>query len=327
MTRHLSLDIIQRYLEPRGYTFKKFQLGARRRTYVQIISPTNRSMVISQCKLAPPFTSISAQGLFANKSSMYDFVQLFGVAVPATLAVLKANREDEEATSFLKAASTVIVKPHNSFASNGLTLNITTESHLKTAITKAFEFSPSVLVQKQFYGEEIRFLTVDGTVCAALIRRKAHVIGDGVQTIAQLISEENKSRALVTDTFVSYPQLSELLVDNELLTSNKVPANREVIELNKSTMISGGASVYNVLDEIDSSYIQKVEMIASQFGTGYLAIDLMFHDHTVVATPDNYVFLEVNTNPVLSMFYSCRDGNHIPVVEKYIGPIFERALS
>lgn len=326
MTRHLSLDLIQRYLEPRGYTFKELQLGTRRRTYTQITSPANRSMVISQRKLVPPFTSTSAQSLFANKSSMYDFVQLYGVKVPSTLAVVNTNHGDEEVTDFLKAAGTVIVKPHNSFASNGLTLNITTESQLKAAVTKAFAFSSSVLVQQQFYGEEVRFLTVDGTVRAALIRRKAHVVGDGVDTIAQLISEENKTRELITDTLVSYPQLTESLVEHDLLASNKIPAEGEVIELNKSTMISGGASVYNVLDEIDSSYIEKVETIASQFGTGYLAIDLMFHDHTAAASSDNYVFLEVNTNPVLSMFYSCRDGNHVPIVEKYIGPIFERAL-
>ena len=257
---------------------------------------------------------------------MYDFAKLFGVTIPATITLTHVEGDLARASEFMKKVGTVIVKPHDSFGSNGLALNVSTYAQLEDAVTKAFNFSPSLLIQEQFYGEEIRFLTVDGTVCAALLRRKASVTGDGTSTIAQLIENENKSRKKIRNTLITYPELTEMHVGTELLHSEYVPGKGENVELNKSTMIRGGASVYSVLDQIHPSHVANVEKIASQFGTGYIAIDFMFHDHTAVATADNYVFLEANTNPVLSMFYSCRDGNHAPIVEEYIGPLFERAL-
>ncbi len=326
MARQFSIDIIQRYLEPRGYVFQAMKLGVPQREYVHITSPTNVSMVIPLRKLSPPFISSSAQGLFVNKSSMYDFAQLFGINIPATITLTHAEGDLAQASEFMKKVGTVIVKPHNSYGSNGLALNVATHAQLERAVTGAFEFSQALLIQEQFYGEEIRFLTVDGIVCAALLRRKAHVTGDGTSTVAQLVDDENNSRKQITDTLIKYPELTEVHVGADLLHSKYIPAKGENVELNKSTMIGGGASVYSVLHEIHPDYVANVEKIASQFGTGYLAIDFMFHDHTTAATSDNYVFLEVNTNPVLSMFYSCRDGNHVPIVEKYIGPLFERAL-
>lgn len=327
MTRHLSLDIIQRYLEPRGYIFEDFVLGTRNIVYTKITSPTNASIVLQRRGLIPPFTTTSAQGLFLNKSSMYDLARLYGINTPLTLAVARADYNLEQVSDFLNATEAVIVKPHNSYGSNGLTLDITTKPQLEGAIAAAFKFSSLLLVQRQFYGEEIRFLAVNGKVCAALIRRKAHVVGDGILSVSKLIARENQIRERIVDTYVAYPQLNAMLVEEELFNSEYIPAKDEVVELNKSTLIRGGASIYSILDQIHPSYIAMVESIAVQFGTGYLAIDLMFHDHTKAASKDNYVFLEVNTKPVLSMFYSCRDGKQATVVEDHIGPLFERLLS
>lgn len=327
MTRNLSLDIIQRYLEPRDFLFEDFRLGAPSRLYTRITSPTAMTMVTPRYKLTPPFMTSAAQSLFKNKSCAYDLVNQLGVNTPTTLMVARNSNVRPELIDFLRSHDTVIVKPHDSSGSRGLTLDITAIDQLEAAIDVASKVSASILVQKQFFGQEIRFLLVNGKVRSALMRRKASITGDGVLSIAQLIELENQSRAKLTDTLVIYPQLTNALVDAELLNSNFVPAENENIELNKSTMIRDGASVTDVLTTTHLSYQKIIESIAGQFGTGYLAVDLMVHDRSVKAAGDNYVFLEVNISPALSMFYSCRDGKHVKIVEEYIGPLFESALT
>lgn len=328
MQRHLSLDIIQRYLEPRGYLFENIPSQVSSANLLKITSPNGKTFITSRLRLPPPLTSSTAHSLSTNKSNTYDLARQLSINVPITLEVggsTKYTHNHKE--TLLKEMGTVVVKPQISSGSRGLTLDVVNAEDLTLALQNALEVSPTALIQKQFYGEEVRFVTIDGKVKVAMIREKAHVIGDGVRTVRQLIEVENKSRRNITNTLVEYPLLDGNLIEKELLESSKIPQFNERIELNKSTMIRGGASVKDVLEKVHSSYIDIVEKISKEFGSGYLAVDLMLSDYSVEANKDNYVFIEVNVSPALSMFYSCRDGRHIPIVERYIGPLFERVLA
>ena len=186
--------------------------------------------------------------------------------------------------------------------------------------------APVALVQSQFVGQEVRLTVINRKIRSALLRQKPQVIGDGKTTVKNLIEQENGARRALQHVQTPYPVLDDSLVPLDLLQSTVVPAIGEVVELSKSTMIRGGASMYEILPEVHSSYIQAVESAIQGLGDGFFVVDLMVASYSQAATPDNYIFLEMNLAPALTLYYSCRDSDHFPIVEDYLGPMLERVL-
>lgn len=323
-----SMTLIQKYLTEHGYTLTPLTLGqSPHSAFILIKSPSGRFLTLSVSGLIYPFAASSAKEIIDNKIKSYDFAQSLGITIPDTLRTTAHEYNVDDIKGMLQKHPQLIVKPHNGFQSRGLTVDITTEQQLTAAIELASEISSTALIQQQVYGEEIRLIAIDGTIRAALLREKPHLVGDGVSTVAQLIQKENEQRRAITDSLVPYPQLDEALLPSTLLTSKKVLKDGERLELNNKTMIRGGASIYDIFSTIDPSYIAIAQRATEKFGKGLVGIDLMIQDYTVPATPDNYVFIEFNGSISLPMCYSCRDGKQFRIVEEYIGPMLEKAIN
>lgn len=320
MSANESIDILKQKMEPRGFSFELIQLGMPARSYTRIHSPGGNTIIVSSSSPLYPFATSSARTIYRDKRRLYDLAQLLGLQIPATLTIQAGDflQRYDELKQFLDHHGTVIVKPDSGSGSKGLSLDITTIAQLENAVQTAREVSQGILIQRQFYGEEIRFAVIGGKVRAALLRQKAVVIGNGHATLHQLVEQENQARAGVIDTMVPYPQLDESFIDKTGLGEDDIVPLGERVELNKGTMIRTGASIYDVTGQVHSDYISIVEQLASQFGPGFLAVDLMLEDYTLESEIGNHVILEVNTNPALSLFYSCRDGKHVPIVEDYL---------
>jgi D-alanine-D-alanine ligase-like ATP-grasp enzyme len=260
-----------------------------------------------------PFTSMTAWALAKNKAEATKYVRRQRLNAPDTLTITAGPYDQALVRSFLQRHGRVIVKPLDSSLSRGLTTDITTFEALGVAIEAARQHSTRVLVQEQVFGEEIRFATINGRVVSALLRRTPRVIGDGTSTVAELIKVENEQRRLITDTLVPYPQLEGALI-RQSLDQTVVPAKGEVVELSRATMIGKGCSVYDVLDDLHPSYIEKVERLVKDINASFFVTDIFIRDYTQPASDDNYWFIEFNTSPVLKLFYSCRDGNMHDIV-------------
>lgn len=319
-----SFQLLVNYLEQHEYQIKFLNLDEAYRGFLSIESSTRSGRLIINSKSPTyPFATTSARRILRNKALSYALAESFDIATPNTVVVADYS---QELNSFLKTHGMVIVKPNSGQGSHGLTLNINSQDQLKNAVDSALLYSDQVLIQSQFTGEEVRFTSFNGHVRSAMLRQKPQVIGDGVSTIAQLIYAENEARSLLTFSAVHYPQLDEKLVADAILHSQNVPAVGERVELGLGTMIRSGASMYDVLDTIDKSYIKIVEKITSSFGNGMIALDMMIGDIHTVANQDNYIFLEMNNDPALVLYYSCRDGKNFDIVNNYLGPMLIDAI-
>lgn len=328
MSHKQSIEFLHDYLEPRGYRFEVLNLGMKKTEYTFIGSVVsgNKLAFLSSDPLYP-FATSSARMISKDKLISYDLMRHLNVNCPKTVIIKKADIGWEAAKELLNDCISVIVKPYNKSGSSGLTLDIHNHDQLDVAVYKALENSKTALVQEQFIGEEVRFVAIDGEIQAAILRQKPRVIGDGQSSIRQLIDQENVSRSALNGMAVQYPQLTENIVKAEILNDTRIPAHGEIIELNKSTMISGGASIYNILDTIEPSYVRIAQKIATQMGRGFVVVDMMIEDIKSPANSNNYVFIEMNLAPAIALFYSCRDGRHFRVVEDYLGPMLETLLN
>jgi len=328
MSHKQSIEFLREYLEPKGYLFETLNLGMKKTEYTFIQSLDNGDrLTLSSNNPLYPFTTSSARLIAKDKLMSYDLMRHIGIKSPKTVVIKKTDTEREDARRLMKECLSVVVKPFDRAGSNGLTLDVYDLSDLDTAIAKALENSNTALVQEQFIGEEVRFVVIDGLVKGAILRQKPRVIGDGNLNISQLIELENDNRSSLVGMTVQYPKLTEDNINKSILQDKRIPAQGETIELNKSTMISGGASIYNILNTIESSYVQIAEKVAARMGRGFVVIDMMIKDYKDPATDSNYVFIEMNLAPAIALFYSCRDGKHFKVVEDYLGPMLENILN
>lgn len=322
-----TIDILGKALNELGYQSRPIHFGLSKKRFMQIEDRTGRvHLTLSAGSPLYPFATASARLVCRDKTKSYDFAAGQGISVPKSVYLSTEEIDYKEAVKLLNTSAPLIVKPARSTLSQGLTLNVRTKRQLSKAIKYAQKFPKDVVVQQQIEGEEIRFPLVNGKAVAAILRQTPRVIGNGTATVTELIRQENELREQLTDTMVPYPQLDKALVAEPLLSSQKVPAMGEVVELNRNTMIMGGASIYNVLAETDPSYIELVEKLAGALGKGFVTVDMIVQDYTQPANNHNYWFLEFNLTPALRLFYSCRDGKHLRIAEDYLAPMMVRAM-
>lgn len=319
--------LIEQYLKGYGYKIERKKIGQPPHNgFSFVTSPSGKLWITLSSAPTLPFQTSSSQEIRSNKIRSYAFAKMVRMRIPATIQVNPSSYEEQGLQSFIDTHQRVIVKPFDSCQSKGLTTDIIDIERLKQAVVHAAEISKIVIIQEQVDGEEIRLISVDGRIKAALLRQKPQVIGDGVSTLSELIREENAMRTRITGVIVGYPQLTDGMVPSEYLSSLTVPSAGQVVKLSNKTMIRDGASVYDVMETIDHSYIEIAERATMQFGEGFTCVDLMIQDFTRPASEDNYAFIEFNGNPSIAMCYSCRDGKQFRILEEHLGPKLVKAL-
>lgn len=312
-----NISIITKALQDLGYSwsdvcldnvdYRQFKYDGRVRwtTYMQ---PA----------LAYPMIHRALSQISRNKTAATDYVESKGHVTPKSVTVTTGNYQHSELENLLEKSQALVVKPVYGSLSRGVTRNISDAQILHNTVKAALLNDDCVIVQQQFYGDEVRLVVVDGVLAAAVLRQRPQVIGDGEKQLRQLIEQENAQRGLISDTMVSYPMLNEINCDMPNLNLDSVPYAGETVVLGYGSMIANGASVYDVMDVLAAGYKHMSEDIASSMGAKFLVVDVITRD------PHNftdYCFLEFNTSPVLKLFYSCRDGQHADVA-----PILANAI-
>jgi D-alanine-D-alanine ligase-like ATP-grasp enzyme len=316
-----STGLIEKELLKRGYHTESFRLAGL--PYLRCTAPNGWILLTPRRFFTYPFTSAISRNISIDKDKAYAFATRLGITVPQTLAMPGASVQELDA--FLEAYAPLVVKPVDGHGSGGVVLDIMTSEELQTATQDALLMSERALVQQQIAGGEVRMTVLRGEVVSAILRQTPRVIGDGASTIQALITAENEQRALLEFDYITYPLLDGRLVSLQLLQSAAVPVAGEVVELNKSTMIRGGASFYNVTDQLDQSYKDAAVRLTAELDTPFLVVDMIMTDHTEPMSGSNHAFIEFNTAPALCIYYVVRDNKPYDIVTQLAGMIDQAA--
>lgn len=318
-----SVALIAEQLAERGYARSRAEMDGQRYEILK----KDGSIWVTRDKAADyPFVSNTHRAVSKSKLLAYDYVGGLGYDVPATRTLQIPNHHDLDLVMAL--APRLVVKPENSAGSRGLTLDITQSDQLPAAIDKAARYASTVLVQEMFEGEEIRLTVVRGQVKSVLLRQTPRVTGDGRRTVTELIEYENFLRRSLDFPYITYPELTSENITFDV-HYDFVPAADEAVALSSSTMIAGGASVYDVASQTHRSFIDMAEHLAGMLHAPFVVVDLLCKDYTRQASAGSYVFLEFNTAPALKLYYSVRDAVQqydivsevTDMIETYIGAV------
>lgn len=320
---HATIELLKESLSSLGYTYQTIVLNDN--NYTQFTSPAGVIWFTSNTHINYPFATSTARSISDKKHLAYQLAESLGVRVPQTYVIDTAHMPGSEDIQTWLQAGPLVIKPDNASLSHGLTLQVTTESGLLKAIDNAKEYSETVLVQEQVSGEELRFVVINGVVTSALLRQTPRIVGDGVSTASQLLDKENDLRRSIQVPYLTYPLLTEELIDTAQFESTKVLAKGQVYELGKSTMIRGGCSVYDVISSVDASYVDTATRLANSLGKGFIVVDMFIEDYKQPKSETNHAFIEFNMSPVLKLCYSCRDDKQYDVLADLV-PLIDRSL-
>jgi cyanophycin synthetase len=269
-------------------------------------------------------TSAIAEAIVQDKNLTCRLLREVGLPVPLGCPV--ASAEDAWAAA-LEIGLPVVVKPLDGNQGRGVALNLTTREQVFTAYQAAYEESNSVIVEQFAEGEDYRVLVVGRQFVAASRRRPAHVIGDGIQSVNELIAVANTDprRAAAHAAALSKIRIDAValaVLAEQGLTPESVPAAGRTVLIRRNANLSTGGTAVDCTDEVHPSIRDAAIEAAQTVGLDICGIDIVARDISQPLSDRNGVIIELNARPGLRMHLYPSDGQPRNVGEAVLNTMF-----
>lgn len=284
-----------------------------------------------------------------RKDDCKSFLAKLGFPVPKGDIV---STLDEALVAAQRVGYPVAVKPVVGHKGIGVTAEVRDDQELEFAFYRAVDAHPhnqpiAVIVEQSIPGSDYRLLCVDGKFVAAMERRPASVVGDGVSTIAELIEQENRRpERLDTPTspmgkIIRDGSMERYLDEQGLSLDSILEADRTVYLRKVANLSAGGVSI-NATSIIHPDNIVLAQDIAQHFQLVCLGIDILSPDISrswrngkfgiveINSAPGVYMHLKPSvgesvdvTVPILETFYKSGSDARIPIITFNYLPVDE----
>ncbi|GAA4334596.1 cyanophycin synthetase [Mucilaginibacter gynuensis] len=255
-------------------------------------------------------TSSIAVDIASNKEETKRLLQEQAIPVAKGMTISSTDQVDEV---IRKVGFPLVFKPLDGNHGRGISINVKTREDSIAAYEFAAKISRRVIVERYVTGYDFRVLVIDNKMVAAALRVPAHVKGDGVLTVQQLIDKEN------TDPRRGYGHenvLTEISVDRDTLdllekreyTLESVPPEGETVFLKSTANLSTGGTSVDVTDHVHPDNVFIAERISKIIGLDICGIDIMAENLTEPLTQTGGVILEVNAAPGFRMHVAPSEG-------------------
>lgn len=237
---------------------------------------------------------------------------LLASSIPVADGDICVDEEDLERT-IQKIGYPIVIKPLDGNHGKGASINVLNWEDAVEGLGFAKEYSRRVIVEKFITGYDFRILVIDNKVVAAAQRVPAHIVGDGENTIQELIdlTNEDPRRGYGHENV-----LTEITVDRDTMdlleilnyTLETVPKEDEVVYLKSTANLSTGGTSIDVTEMIHPENIFLAERIARVIGLDVCGIDIMANNLTQSLKENGGVVLEVNAAPGFRMHLAPSEG-------------------
>ncbi|MCC5895056.1 MAG: bifunctional glutamate--cysteine ligase GshA/glutathione synthetase GshB [Alkalibacterium sp.] len=197
------------------------------------------------------------------------------------------------------------------------------------AVRLAFQEDAQILVEEYIEGTEYRFFVINDKVEAVLLRQPANVIGNGSDTIEELISEKNKHpyrgvkhRAPLEK--IKMGEIEQLMLKEQGYSFDSILEKGKQVFLRENSNISTGGDSIDMTDEMHDSYKQIAVDMAKALEVKVTGLDLIVPDINKPSASDHpgYVVIEANFNPAMHMHAFVQKGSGRNLSEKVITMLY-----
>jgi cyanophycin synthetase len=255
-------------------------------------------------------TSSIAVDIACNKEQTKKM--LSDASIPVASGGICVDEEDLEAV-VNKIGYPIVLKPLDGNHGKGASINVKNWEDAIAGLEYAKKYSHRIIVEKFITGFDFRVLIIDNKLVAAAKRVPAHVVGNGKDTIQQLIDTTN------LDPRRGYGHenvLTEIDVDRDTLdlleklnyTLETVPKSGEIVYLKSTANLSTGGTSVDVTDMMHPENIFLCERISRVIGLDICGVDIMAENLTQPLKENGGCILEVNAAPGFRMHLAPSEG-------------------
>ncbi len=255
-------------------------------------------------------TSSIAVDIACNKEQTKQMLD--AASIPVAKGGICVDEEDLE-NIIKRIGYPVVLKPLDGNHGKGVSININKYEDAVAGLAFAQKYSRKVIVEKFITGYDFRMLVIDNKLVAAAQRVPANVIGDGKQTVQQLIDETNRDprrgyghENVLTEITVDRDTMD--LLEKKNYTLESVPPAKEVVYLKSTANLSTGGTSIDVTEMLHPENIFLAERISRVIGLDVCGIDIMAKNLTQSLKENGGVILEVNAAPGFRMHLAPSEG-------------------
>jgi cyanophycin synthetase len=199
----------------------------------------------------------------------------------------------------------LVVKPIKGEKGYGVTTDITSNAELLQHINNLKNQDKEVLIEEQVKGKEYRIMVFNNNIIGITMKTPPSVIGDGENTINQLITNYNNKKIKKFNIHtIDYNYIKKQGYDiNDILSQGE-----KIIITNVANMSNGSVVEYVDINNVNPVNISLFKKINNILGLKLSGIDYICEDLTIPYYLDGCV-IEVNPAPGLDIHYSVYPEN------------------
>jgi len=248
-------------------------------------------------------TSYVAVKIASDKQLTKALLMEAGVPVPEGATVTTVEEAQRVAR---RVGKPVAIKPLDGNQGKGVTTNCATPEDVAKAFEFARQYGRKIIVERSVEGRDYRVLVAGGRIAAASLRRPAHVIGDGVSTILELVEIENQNPSRGSGhsnvlTRLALDAHAEDMLRRQGYVPDAVPAAGVCVELRSNANLSTGGTAEDVTDLLPETTRALCVRAASKIGLDVAGIDIVCHDISQPLDEQGGAVIEVNAAPGIRM--------------------------
>lgn len=259
--------------------------------------------------LRPGTTGTAAYTICKDKYKTENYLNVMDI--PTLKSIYFKNNQLTEAKEFLlnNNNDSFVLKPLSLGSGKGIVFNVVYDN-LEHSINQSLKVqnelgidSPSFILQKYIDAFDIRICIVEGKFSCALWRVQPHVIGNGKESIEELIIQKNnireKSAYFKRFLYTVDDKMLEFLETQNFKLSS-VPDDQQVVYLSNLGNLAAGAESVDITESVSKSLIDlAIRTVASVPGLHTAGVDILTED---IDSEIGFVS-EINTNANLKVHY------------------------
>lgn len=275
----------------------------------------------------PSLTSVKTRTITNDKGLTKKWLAEAGVRVPAGLILKKTELSVLLHWFRGRAPGAVVVKPFNGTGGKGVTNAITSEPEL----IKAFNSieCETVIAEEHVNGTDHRLMVVGGRFVAAIKRHPAHVVGDGSNTVAQLVDKKNEARKqnpYIAKSLLKLAERELMHLAKAGLAPESIPAKGQHVQLTSIANIRAGGDSEDVTDKVHADFIALAEKVWRVFPElAFCGVDVLVNDISQPAAKQPYAVIEINANCDIALHHFPILGSARDVAAKVMSYLFGNA--
>ncbi len=270
-------------------------------------------------------TSAIAESVSSDKDLTKSLLVACGVPVPEGQVVDTPEAAWEAAQDI---GLPVVVKPTDGNHGRGISIELTTQAEVEAAFPFAQRHGSEVMVEKFIAGNEHRLLVVAGKVVAASRGESAWVVGNGVNTVYDLVEDQinadprrgsGEDFPLAEVGIVNSPSIRQDLA-RQGLEPDSIPENGRRVLIQRN-----GNVAFECSEFVHPEVAAVVGLAARIVGLDIAGIDVVAQDISRPLAEQGGAVVEVNAGPGLLMHLKPASGTPQPVGEAIVAHLFPDA--